>query len=29
MYNDSIVQLKVPADFITPATSGFTPGWPD
>jgi hypothetical protein len=29
MYNDSIVELKKPVDFITPATAGFTPGWPD
>lgn len=29
MYYPGEVKLMVPADFITPATSGFTAGWPD
>lgn len=29
MYYVGAIKLKVPADFITAASSGFTPGWPD
>lgn len=29
VYYQGNVQLLKPSDFITPATAGFTPGWPD